>query len=400
MMTRRAAPGATRPEVVAIYCPLWHNYDHASSWKGEDWCEWELLKTATPRFPGHYQPYQPAWGCFDESDPRWSAREISLAAAHGVDVFLVDWYWYSGVKIMEEALECGLLKARNRNKVQFALMWANHNWADYFPPPFGRKWNSWLPSRHSPRDWVRVMDYCVTHYFRQPNYWRVDGHLFFSLFEPLRLVRELGGAKPFRKTLSATQRLLARRRLPPLHLNAMVWGESDVDELKDAGYSSTTTYNITRSGKLSGNLTERYEDLIEAHGQHWAKMAGTSLPHSPVITLGWDVTPRCESTVKWPFPPSPVTGRRDYPYGHVVVGNTPGLFEKLCERGLHYCIATKPKPYALFVNAWNEWTEGSFLLPEKRYGTRYLEAIRKALRVRPKTDRTTTESRQRGNPRA
>ena len=45
-----------RPQVVAIYCPLWHSYDHASSWKGEGWCEWELVKSAIPRFPGHRQP--------------------------------------------------------------------------------------------------------------------------------------------------------------------------------------------------------------------------------------------------------------------------------------------------------------------------------------------------------
>jgi len=367
----------TRPEIAAIYCPLWHNYDHASSWKGEGWCEWELLKNAAPRFAGHYQPYRPTLGCFDESDPAWSAREIALAADHGIDVFLVDWYWYNGVRIMEEALEEGLLKAKNRNKMRFALMWANHNWADYFPPPFGQKWNSWLPSRHSPRDWARVMDYCVEHYFRKPNYWRVDGRLFFSLFEPLRLVRELGGHKEFRKILSATQRRLAKAKLPPLHLNAMLWGDRDVDELKEAGYASITSYNITGSGKVSENLTERYEDVIEAHAQRWKVMAQASLPHCPVVTIGWDVTPRCERTVPWPFPPSPLSGNRDYPYGAVVVGNTPELFEKLCQRGLKHCLETKPAPFALFVNAWNEWTEGSFLLPEKRYGTRYLEAMKR-----------------------
>ena len=51
-MNRRARTGATRPEVAAIYCPLWHNYDHASSWKGEGWCEWELLKAAAPQAAG------------------------------------------------------------------------------------------------------------------------------------------------------------------------------------------------------------------------------------------------------------------------------------------------------------------------------------------------------------
>jgi hypothetical protein len=367
------------PETVAVYCPLWHNYDHASSWKGEGWCEWELLKAARPRFKGHYQPYKPTWGCFDESDPKWSAREIALAADNGIDVFLVDWYWYSGVKIMEEALEKGLLKAPNRRRVKFALMWANHHWTDYFPPPFGKKWNSWLPSRHTPRDWDRVIDYCIETYFRQSNYWRVDDRLFFSLFEPLRLVRELGGARQFRKVLAAGNRRLARAHLPPLHLNAMVWGPKDVDELRDAGYASTTTYNVTGSGKAV-KLIDQYSDLIAHHQAVWTDMAGTSLPHAPVVTMGWDVTPRCETTVKWPFPPSPLSGNRDYPYGHIVVGNTPGRFKELCELGRDQCRQTRPEPYAVFINAWNEWTEGSFLLPEKRYGNGYLKAIRDVFR--------------------
>ncbi len=29
----------------------------------------------------------------------------------------------------------------------------------------------------------RVIDYCAEHYFREPNYWRPGGNLFFSLFQ-------------------------------------------------------------------------------------------------------------------------------------------------------------------------------------------------------------------------
>jgi hypothetical protein len=162
----------------------------------------------------------------------------------------------------------------------------------------------------------------------------------------------------------------------------MLNDDRDVDELKSAGYASTTTYNVIGSGKAGDDLLDRYEDLIEAHRKHWVKMAQSSLPHAPVITMGWDVTPRCETTVPWPFPPSPLSGNRDYPYIQVVVGNTPKRFEELCKLGRQQCAATTPTPNAVFVNAWNEWTEGSFLLPEKRYGKGYLQAIRKTFGVK------------------
>ena len=173
-----------RPEVVAIYCPLWHRYDHMDAWHGYGWREWELLKSAPPRFPGHRQPLRPSWGFFDESDPEWSRREIDLAADHNIDVFLFDWYWYSGVRLMEETLENGFLKAPNRSRLKFALMWANHDWTDYFPAPYDKPRNIWLPLRHSPADLTRVIDYCIEHYFREANYWTVEGRLFLQHFYP------------------------------------------------------------------------------------------------------------------------------------------------------------------------------------------------------------------------
>ena len=77
------------------------------------------------------------------------------------------------------------------------------------------------------------------------------------------------------------------------------------------------------------------------------------------------------------LPPSPVTGRHDYPYMPVTVGNTPELYEQLCRDALEHVRTTRPRPNAIFLNAWNEWTEGSYLLPEKRYGTAFLEALQR-----------------------
>ncbi|HRY50565.1 MAG TPA: glycoside hydrolase family 99-like domain-containing protein, partial [Candidatus Paceibacterota bacterium] len=62
--------------------------------RGGPWSEWELIKAAKPRFPGHAQPKVPQWGYEDESDPRVMAKKIDAAADHGIDAFIFDWYHY------------------------------------------------------------------------------------------------------------------------------------------------------------------------------------------------------------------------------------------------------------------------------------------------------------------
>ena len=70
--------GKHRPTVMCVYYPHWHNYDHGTAWKGEGWTEWEGVKAAIPRFPGHQQPLKPTWGYFDESGPEMDgARDRS-----------------------------------------------------------------------------------------------------------------------------------------------------------------------------------------------------------------------------------------------------------------------------------------------------------------------------------
>ena len=211
-----------RPDVVAVYYPQWHSYDHASSWMGEGWTEWEMMNASEPKFPGHEQPKVCTWGNFDESDPQWVEKEIDLAADHGVDVFLYDWYWYSGVKCMEEALEQGFLKAPNRNRMKFALMWANHDrkWGKY--AKFGEPRPVYLYIRHSLRDMERVIDYGIEHYFREPNYWKVDGGLFFSIFRADSFIKQLGGPAETRKVLEKMNKRMEDAGLPRMHWSAMV----------------------------------------------------------------------------------------------------------------------------------------------------------------------------------
>ena len=61
-----------------------------------------------------------------------------------------------------------------------------------------------------------------------------------------------------------------------------------------------------------------------------------------------------------------------------LVGSTPERFGRLCKAAADFVAADAKQPRAVFVNAWNEWTEGSYLLPEEKHGTAYLKALKQA----------------------
>ena len=137
---------------------------------------------------------------------------------------------------------------------------------------------------------MRAIDYCIEHYFRQPNYWTVDGRLFYSIFRPDRFIKQLGGPAKTRELLAEIDAKLQRAGLPTLHWNAITWDTSPVVHYQEAGFLTTTTYNITNTGKTSAAGTQDYKDMLSAHMRMWKAIAATALPYCPVVTMGWDVT--------------------------------------------------------------------------------------------------------------
>ena len=120
-------------EIGVYYFPQYHVDKKNERWHGVGWTEWEMLKRATPRFPGHQQPKIPRMGYYDESSPKVAELQISMAADHGIDTFIYDWYWYEGDPFLNAALDQGYLQAQNNDRLKFALMWANHHWVNLYP---------------------------------------------------------------------------------------------------------------------------------------------------------------------------------------------------------------------------------------------------------------------------
>ncbi len=101
----KAEPAIT---VASYYFGNYHPGDARNAkTKGPEWSEWELVKAAKPRFPGHQQPRVPLWGYGDESDPAVMAQKIDAAGDHGVNAFIFDWYYYNDGPFLERPIDNG-----------------------------------------------------------------------------------------------------------------------------------------------------------------------------------------------------------------------------------------------------------------------------------------------------
>ena len=372
---------STQPyEIAAYYFPQYHADPRNNSWHGYGWTEWELVKAARPRFPSHQQPIVPAWGYFDESDPTWVAREIDLAANHGLTTFLYDWYWYEDGPFLHDALNRGFLNASNQSRLKFALMWANHDWLDIHPALFSNRPTTLASGHLSHRAFEKMTNYVIEHYFARPNYLTVDEKPYFSLYEIGNFITSMGGMDAACAALEDFRYRTQAAGLPNLHLNAIVWGltilpsemqmHDPASIVSQLGFDSATSYAWTHH-YLPDNDTfphARYQDAAHANYKAWQHYADLlPVPYYPNVSMGWDPSPR---TVQ-----SDVYEARGYPWTSVYDGNTAEVFRDALEHAKAFLDNQKGTPKMVTLNAWNEWTEGSYLLPDTVHGTAYLEAI-------------------------
>ena len=373
-----------KKEVFAVYFPSWHPDRHYEKWYGKGFCEWELLKTTKPLFKGHNQPKKPLWGYFDESDPEYMAKQIDLAADNGITGFMFDWYWYSGEEFLEKPLNEAFLNAPNRNRLKFFLMWANHSWGIWPAMDNGlRGMNGnenqascepFLKITHSEEDLRNVMEYSCEKYFKCENYWKIDGKPVYSFYNCNMLFKFV----PPEDVLRIINEVARKHGFPGIYTlmnigccndNEYFCGWGRIPKMRDAGFDAVFAYN---SG-LRTNYAEvvapdaptlDYSYSMTNQRHCWKMIAEQGLPFAPSITLGGDVAPRWSRELTYPW---------DYEkmgYYPIKVNATPDRVGQLLKEALEM------DTDVVIINAWNEWSEGMYLIPDTFYGTSLLDKIK------------------------
>ena len=400
-----AAPSAY--DVGAIYFGDWHADPWNEKQHGAGWTEWGLVVNAQPRWPGHAQPNKPltaqGWDVsFSENDPGNMAIKIDAAVSHGLDFFLFDWYWYAETMsrsppFLGGALEQGFLRASNRNKLKFALMWANQDWVDIHPAK--RSYSNTYRQSDVPDSSMLLLfngfmnssvvhaaaDYVCATYFTQPNYYRVPTTLvngstadccLFSIYQMEYLVKGVGSVTATADFFSYFRRK-AESMGTCLHLNMMGGLFEDTSLIAALHVDSVTDYGWMKTVTLSTFPETPYEEVVTAGSQVWgqleSKFEALGVPYLPSMSTAWDPSPR--TLITDPF------GNWGYPWGPAF-HSTPEQFTKALEKAKSYLDGRCSKDARtwcppLIINAWNEWSEGAYLEPDQRFGFGKLQAIAK-----------------------
>jgi predicted O-methyltransferase YrrM len=350
----RARPHEEDVKVLAFYLPQFHPIAENDQWWGKGYTEWARATRARPQFAGHYQPHLPQrLGFYDLRLPEVRARQAALARGHGIHGFC--YYYYSfGTKTLLERPLADML-ASGEPDLPFCLCWANENWT--------RRWDGaerelLIEQRYGPELDFALIESLMP-FFRDPRYLRVRGAPVLLVYRP--------NALPEPRATTERWRHAAREQgLHDLHLvAALTFGLNDPRPL---GFDAAVEFpphgaNLSDSCAVDGMEPGFSGQVFDYRATVHRQLALAPPPFRLYRTAmaGWDNTPRL--------------GRR----ATIFNGASPDAYEEWLRALVTAARLGHPDHRLVFVNAWNEWGEGAHLEPDRRFGTGYLEATRRAL---------------------
>jgi len=290
---------------------------------------------------------KPILGWYDESNPECADWQIKWAVEHGINFYMVDWYWCQGNRHLEHWLHNAYGKAKYRKYLKWAIMWANHN----------------PPNTHSADDWRKVTQYWIDNYFHMPEYYRIDNRPAVFIWAPHNVRHDLGGSGETAKLYAMSQEMAKAAGYPGIYFVAMSSHDNPdrTKELISEGYEAATTYHgFQLAHKRSQSSRFPFSALLDTCPDLWreAEESARGLLYLPIVDTGWDARP-------W-------HGDKSL----VAYGRTPELFGRLCRLARQYADQTGKK--ILAIGPVNEWGEGSYIEPYAEYGFQDLDQLREA----------------------
>lgn len=333
--------GAGDPYRIGVfYFPGWKNHQPGAPAQ----LPWQRIKA--------YPDREPLLGWYREGEVAVAEQQIQWMHDYGIDFVVYDWYWSGTDTFIEQGIQA-YLKAGNNNLVQFSILWANHS---EVPENLGQ--------------FVSMVQYWIKNYFNQSQYLKIDGKPVVYIFSQ-QYLRD--NAKKFGKTTKELLYLATDMAKQSGYQGIYFVGSAEAVSywVKDYGpkngYDAFSAYNYHRgfSGKYLPDkpVSHSYEELDNGYRESWDWiLANSKLPYMIPMTSGWDKRP-------WGGSPDPL---------HDDSLSTPAEFESHLFAAKKRIDSNRDKTLGMgVICCWNEFGEGSFIEPTKKYEFQYLEKIKK-----------------------
>ncbi len=347
----------SRIKAIAFYLPQYHPIPENDEWWGKGFTEWTNVSKAVPQFVGHYQPRLPGeLGFYDLRLVDVQRRQIELAKQYGVYGFCFHYYWFSGGRRLLERPLNQFVENKDLD-FPFCVCWANENWTRRWD---GRDDDVLMAQKYAPEDDIDMIE-DLAPLLRDPRYIRIDGR-------PLIVVYRVNLLPDPKRTAQVWRDYCVANGLGNPYLVAAQ--SFDIRDPEPFGFDAAVEFpphTVERERLAEVEiLNSDYEGTV----YDYAQVVDTQRQFSwPDYQLFKAVMPSWDNDARKP-------GR-----GDTFHGSTPALYRDWLE---HVCRETdrryaNPDEKLVFINAWNEWGEGTYLEPDRRYGYAYLEATRTAL---------------------
>ncbi|MBU3088275.1 glycoside hydrolase family 99-like domain-containing protein [Clostridium gasigenes] len=346
----------SNPKLIAFYLPQFHAIPENDKWWGEGFTEWVNTKKAKPLFNGHQQPKTPLndnyYSLLDSKTQEWQAK---LAQDNGVDGFCYYHYWFNGKMLLEKPMENML--ANKNITLPFCISWANEPWARTWD---GKDKEVLMPQSYGgEKEWKEHFDYLLQ-FFLDERYIKIDNKPMFVIYRT--------------------------SNIPDCEEMVKFWNSESKKNGFDGIYLVETMNSFQNSSVINNSdavvefepmITIRHHLPLYKQGIRFIKKKLSVLDKIDYSYV-WDRVIKKDvdygkkkflgAFVSWDN-----TARKGKK-GLVLTNGNPEKFEK----GLRNQILKSKEIDSdfIFINAWNEWAEGTYLESDKLNEFNYITKIK------------------------
>ena len=347
-------------KMIAFHLPQYHTFPENDEWWGKGFTEWVNVKKAVPLFEGHNQPRVPLNNnYYDLSIIETLQEQMDLAEKYGLYGFCFYHYWFNGKLLLEKPIEN--LKYLS-HKIPYCFCWANEPWTRSWD---GNSKDVIMPQYYgAEKEWEQHFKYLLP-FFKDDYYIKENGKPFLVIyrtnsvpncnkmieywdkrcveegFSGIYIVEEMNSFQK-RKYCSNSEAVIEFEPMNSLKNNRTFF-----EKLRDC--TRAKIFNIRHNCNLD---LCKYDDIWKVILRQNNRKVTTDKVYSGAF-VDWDNTAR--------------KGKN----GLVIQGAAPDKFGKYLSKQVE-----QSNSEYLFINAWNEWGEGTYLEPDEKNKYRYLEQIK------------------------